>query len=139
MPYTVVKAIEFSYGHRLLGHGGKCRYLHGHNGLLEVMVNSRVLDELGMVVDCFKIRDVIKGWIDEHLDHKMILCKNDPVVETLMAMDEPLYLVDENPTAENIARIIFEQVKALGFNPSEIKLWETPSSCASYHEGNGYG
>ena len=43
-----------------------------------------------------------------------------------------MYLVDENPTAENIARIIYEQASRMGMPVTEISLWETSTSCATY-------
>ena len=45
-----------------------------------------------------------------------------------------MYLLDENPTAENLARHIFENVSQLGVSLSEVRLWETPSSYATYRE-----
>ena len=49
--HGVKKVIEFCYGHRLLDYDGKCRNLHGHNGQLEIEVDSGGLDPLGMVID----------------------------------------------------------------------------------------
>ncbi len=133
--YRVTRQIDFCYGHRLLNHNGKCRYLHGHNGRLEVDVESTVLDDMGMVVDFGLVNDVVKGWVDTNLDHKMLLSISDPVVSSLEQLGEPLYLMDGNPTAENIARLIFLHARELGLNVSEVRLWETPSSCAIYREG----
>ena len=132
--HRITKAIDFCYGHRLLNHGGKCRYLHGHNGLLEVDVESDALDDMGMVVDFSRVRDVVKGWVDANLDHRMVLCRDDPVVPVLIEMDEPVYLMDENPTAENISKHIYEQSRAQGLNVSEVRLWETPSSYTTFRE-----
>ncbi len=134
MPHRVTRLIDFCYGHRLLNHDGQCRYLHGHNGRLEVDVEASVLDEMGMVVDFGRVRDIVKGWIDANLDHRMILCRQDPVVPALQGLGEPLFLIDENPTAENLARLIFEQVRRLGLGVAEVRLWETPSSYATYRE-----
>ncbi|MSQ22237.1 MAG: 6-carboxytetrahydropterin synthase [Dehalococcoidia bacterium] len=133
--YRVTKQINFCYGHRLLNHNGKCRYLHGHNGLLEVDVESTGLDNMGMVVDFGLVKDVVKGWVDTNLDHKMLLSRNDPVIPYLKQLGEPFYLMDGNPTAENIARLIFLHAHELGLNVSEVRLWETPSNCAIYREG----
>jgi len=115
-----------------VGHSGKCRFLHGHNGLLEVDVDAEELDAMGMVVDFGEVRDLVKGWVDEHIDHRMVLSRNDPVVPILLESGEPLYLMDENPTAESLARHIFEKVSELGMTLSEIRLWETPSNLATY-------
>ena len=132
--HRVTRTIDFCYGHRLLDYDGKCRHLHGHNGLLEVDVESGELYARGMVVDFGEVRDRVKGWIDENLDHRMLLCREDPVVPLLTGAGEPLYLMDENPTAENIARHIFREVRRQGLQVSEVRLWETPSSYATYRE-----
>ena len=53
--FSVTREITFCYGHRLLRYEGKCRHLHGHNGVLEVDVDTSTLDSLGMVVDFFEV------------------------------------------------------------------------------------
>jgi 6-pyruvoyltetrahydropterin/6-carboxytetrahydropterin synthase len=133
--HRVTTAIEFCYGHRLLDYEGKCRYLHGHNGLLEVAVDAEELNEQGMVMDFGDIRDQMKSWVDENIDHRMVLWRRDPLATVLIDMGEPVYLLDENPTAENIARHIFLRVSERGLRLSEVRLWETPSSCATYRGG----
>ena len=130
--HTVMKVIHFSYGHRLLNYDGACRHLHGHNGVIEVEVTSDGLDAHGMVVDFGEIRDVVKGWVDANLDHRMLLCRDDPAVEILRGMHEPVYVLDGNPTAENIAREIFLKAREQGLAIAEVRLWETPSSYAAY-------
>ncbi|MCH7922478.1 MAG: 6-carboxytetrahydropterin synthase [Nitrospinae bacterium] len=130
--YTVTKQIHFCYGHRLLNYDGKCRWLHGHNGLVEIALAAEKLDERGMVYDFTIIKQVVKAWIDEHLDHKMILHRADPLVSTLQEHGDPLYLLDENPTAEAIARLIYEEAARQGFPVVEVRLWETPTSWAAY-------
>lgn len=132
--HKITKTIDFCYGHRLLEYAGKCRQLHGHNGLLEVDLEADALDSLGMVRDFSEVRDIVKGWVDEHLDHKMLLRRDDPVIPALTALGEPLYLLDVNPTAENIAKHIYEQTRESGLSLTEVRLWETPSSYAVYRE-----
>lgn len=132
--HKVTKTIDFCYGHRLLDHTGKCRHLHGHNGLLEVDVETHSLNSQGMVVDFGDVRDLVKEWVDANLDHRMVLCREDPVVPLLLEVEEPVYLLDDNPTAEIIARLIFEQVRGQGLSVSEVRLWETPASYATYRE-----
>lgn len=130
--YKVTKIIEFCYGHRLLNHKGKCCHLHGHNAVLEIDIESNKLDPNGMVLDFGTIRDEVKAWIDLNLDHKMLLWKQDPAVQALKNLNEPLYLMDNSPTAENIAKLIFNQTLKMGFLTKEIRLWETSSSYATY-------
>ncbi len=130
--FQVTREIRFCYGHRLLNYDGKCKHLHGHNGRAVITLEADRLDALGMVVDFSTIKRVVSGWIDANLDHRMILHKDDPVLPFLKQQGEPVYLLDVNPTAENIARLIFEQVAALGFPVVEVKLWETEDAFAVY-------
>lgn len=130
--YRVNKAIQFCYGHRLLNYEGKCRHLHGHNGQVEIELEGDRLDARGMLTDFGEIKSVMKKWIDDHLDHRMILRRDDPAVPPLLAQGEPLYLVDENPTAETLARLIFDETRRRGFPVVRVVLWETPDSFAVY-------
>lgn len=130
--YTVTKIISFCYGHRLLNYEGKCKHLHGHNGLAEIFVHSEKLDRRGMVIDFGDVKSVIGAFIDTQLDHKMILCKRDPIIPILKKLKEPVYLIDENPTAENIARLIFDFAVDKQLPIVGVKLWETNTSFATY-------
>ncbi|MDP6355714.1 MAG: 6-carboxytetrahydropterin synthase [Planctomycetota bacterium] len=134
MLYRVTKVIDFCYGHRLLNYSGKCRHLHGHNGRLEIDLDSNALDELGMVMDFGDVKAVVKRWIDENLDHRMILHRDDPAVEFLKQQNEPMFLIDTNPTAESIAALILNFARDQGLPVSEVRLWETASSYASCRE-----
>lgn len=131
-PYAVTKTIHFCYGHRLLNYNGKCRYLHGHNGRVEIELSSRKLDARGMVRDFTEIKHVLQVWIDRELDHKMILNKKDPLVPVLRQLGEPFFLMGVNPTAEAMAELIFRQAAKEGFPVSTVRLWETESSVATY-------
>lgn len=132
--FEIVKSIEFCYGHRLLEHPGLCANLHGHNAKAEVMLASETLDSLGMVMDFSDVKAVLKSWIDETLDHTMLLCKDDPMVDVLKQNKERFYLMDENPTAENIAKLIFTKAQAEGLPVVSVTLWESDSSFARYSE-----
>ena len=56
-----------------------------------------------MVRDFTEIKNIVAAWVDQELDHKMLLRRDDPVLPTLQEMKEPVFLFDENPTAEAIA------------------------------------
>lgn len=134
--FRVTREIEFCYGHRLLQYDGKCRYLHGHNGLAVIAIEGERLDHRGMLVDFSDIKRAVSTWIDDNLDHRMLLRRDDPIVPMLEEMGEPLYLLDENPTAENIAKLIYDQAKQLALPAPivEVRLWETPKCFATYCE-----
>ena len=133
--FKVTRTIHFCYGHRLLNYKGKCRYLHGHNGKVEIELSAKQLDRRGMVRDFNEIKRSVQGWIDTHLDHKMILCKDDPALPALRKLKEPLFVIKENPTAENLAKLIYEETKRRGFPVTSVKLWETDHSFATYQPG----
>jgi 6-pyruvoyltetrahydropterin/6-carboxytetrahydropterin synthase len=130
--YRVTREIHFCYGHRLLNYDGKCRHLHGHNGRAVITLEAPQLDRLGMVVDFTRIKRIVSTWIDETLDHKMLLHKDDPVLPLLRQQGEPVFVMDVNPTAENIARLIYDYTAAQGFPVVEVQLWETENCYASY-------
>ena len=132
--FRVVREIEFCYGHRLLNYDGKCRYLHGHNGKAVIALEGEHLDQRGMVVDFSDIKKQVSAWIDSNLDHRMILNKADPVVKYLQQQGEPIFLIDANPTAENIAKLIFDFAKSQKLPVAEVSLWETFKSYATYRE-----
>ena len=130
--YLVTKRIEFCYGHRLLDYDGICKHPHGHNAIVEVDVSTDALDNRNMVADFSDIKRIVKGWIDRELDHKMILRHDDPLVAPLRALGEPIYILDSNPTVERIAKLIYDHSRELGINIVAIRVWETPSSFATY-------
>ncbi len=130
--FSVTRELTFCYGHRLLDYAGKCRHLHGHNGRAVITLAAADLDELGMVMDFTRLKRVVGAWIDEQLDHKMLLHHDDPALPLLRQLGEPVYVLDVNPTAENIARLIFDYTAGQGFPVVEVKLWETESCCATY-------
>ena len=130
--YSVTKRIDFCYGHRLLEYDGICKHPHGHNAVAEVEVRAESLDAREMVCDFSEIKRVIKGWIDRELDHKMILRHDDPLLEPLQQLGEPVFVVDHNPTVEHIAQLIFDQATDQGFPVVRVTVWETPTSFATY-------
>ena len=130
--YQVLRTIHFSYGHRLHNHPGKCARLHGHNAKVIVEISSVNLNEQKMVMDFYEIRKILETWIDEHLDHRMILAKNDPIASRLQEADPHTILIDENPTAEVLAQWIFKEAKKQGLPVTKITFWETDDSAATY-------
>ena len=130
--YSVTKKIEFCYGHRLLDYDGICKHPHGHNAVAEIEVRTGTLDNRNMVCDFSDIKRVVKGWIDQAIDHQMVLRRDDPLVAPLQALGEPIFLVDSNPTVEHIAKVIFDHAFGAGLPVVRVTVWETPTSFASY-------
>lgn len=130
--FRVTQEIEFCYGHRLLNYHGKCKNLHGHNGKAVIALESQDLDYRGMLVDFSDIKTHVAGWIDLNLDHRMILNKADPIADYFQKIGEPVFLMESNPTAENIAKLIFDFAKSKNLPVAEVSLWETFKSYATY-------
>jgi 6-pyruvoyltetrahydropterin/6-carboxytetrahydropterin synthase len=133
--YRVTREIEFCYGHRLINYDGKCRHLHGHNGRAVIVLEAPKLDERGMLVDFTEIKRHVQRWIDDNLDHNLLLCRDDPLLPLLRDRGERVFVMDVNPTAENIARLIFEKAAEAGLPVVEVTLWETAHCHAAYSAG----
>ncbi|WP_282121782.1 6-pyruvoyl trahydropterin synthase family protein [Algibacter mikhailovii] len=102
---------------------GKCNNpnFHGHNYELIVSVTGEIDEETGFVIDVKILKDIIKSEIEEAFDHKNL---NLEVAE----------FKDLNPTAENIAVVIYNKIKPK-ISPSlqlEITLYETPRNFVTY-------
>jgi 6-pyruvoyltetrahydropterin/6-carboxytetrahydropterin synthase len=130
--FSVTQELPFCYGHRLLEYPGKCGRLHGHNGIARVTLRSDKLDRQGMVADFDAIERSLRRFLDETLDHRLLLHRYDPLCTLLRSAGEEFAAVDFNPTAENIAKMIFEHAQSAGFPVVEVQLVEQQGSVAGY-------
>jgi len=130
--FKVQKEIHFCYGHRLLNHPGKCKHIHGHNVRAIITLASKSLNKAGMVVDFSDIDQLIKPWIEQELDHNFLLAENDPLIPLLTSANERFYIMENPPTAENIALLIYQHVKKSGLPIESITLWESFTAAAHY-------
>ena len=114
--YTITKEFSFCASHKLEGLPANhpCTNLHGHNYIIIVELQSVQLDNQGMVLDYRKLH-YIKEHIDEHLDHKHL---ND--------------VLDFNPTAENLAKYIFDIFSKTYRQLIAVTVKETPKTTARY-------
>jgi len=113
---------NFSSAHQLRGYKGKCENLHGHNYKIEIYARGSELDNIGLLVDFGELKDAADD-IVQYLDHRNI-------------NELPPFDVELNPSAENLARYILEQVSArVGDDRVKIfkvRCFETPTSVATY-------
>lgn len=100
---TLKKQFELDAGHRLSEHDFECQNLHGHRYRFEVEVDGDVDEKSGMIVDFAHVKEPVV----EAFDHNLLLNERDPLLavrEELEANQEKeLYVMDGEPTAENIA------------------------------------
>lgn len=144
---TVTKEIEWDMAHRLVNdYPGKCKYLHGHRYKLEITITAETYNAYGMVIDFGDIKTLFKTWIDENLDHGMIVSESDQeMVGFLCSTGQKYYVVDFNTTAEEMVRYFAhkfevmlrdsESFVARGVSISRLRLFETPTSYAEWNRG----
>ena len=137
------RRLQFCMGHRVHGHENKCGHIHGHNYVAYFTAEAPNLDKQGRVIDFAILKQRIGGWIEEHWDHGMVLQADDPAAS--MFFDVPdvpggkqkLFLLDYNPTAENIAHYLGTVVcpalfKTTGIVISRIVIEETENGSAEW-------
>jgi 6-pyruvoyltetrahydropterin/6-carboxytetrahydropterin synthase len=132
---TCTRRIEFDAAHRIINHESKCKMLHGHRYVVEITFEAiNGLDNLGRVIDFGNIKEIFGSFIDNKLDHNTILSIKDKELGDFIAKttNQEIYYLKENPTAENIAKHLFEEVCPILFqeyqiNIAKIKIFETPN------------
>lgn len=129
--------IELCYGHRLVGHSGKCRYLHGHSGLVTLSFESDVLKDgcNDMVIDFSEAKRRAKAWLDENVDHTLLLHEEDPIIPALVQGNERFLSLSQRPTAEVISEYIYKNLAQLGLNLKKVCLRETMHARATFWAG----
>lgn len=108
----VSKEFTFDAAHFLTKYHGKCENLHGHTYRLRVTVEGEIQED-GMVVDFLEVKALVKEKILGKFDHRNL---ND---------------FFENPTAEFVAKYIWDELKP-ALNLCEVRLWETENSFVTY-------
>lgn len=131
---TCTRRLEFDAAHRILNHESKCKMLHGHRYALEATFVANHLDNLGRVIDFGEIRSILGVWIDDNFDHNTILSIKDKNLgeEIAKTTGQKIFYLDENPTAENIAKFLLNEICPKLFKDKSvkcvaIKLYETPN------------
>lgn len=133
MEVTVSRKAHFNAAHRLYNPEwdegknervfGKCSnpHFHGHNYELIVSVTGSIDPETGYVVDMKLLKDIIRDQVEERFDHKNLNLQTEEFKNT-------------NPTAENIAVVIYDLLKAKlpGDLKLKVTLYETPRNYVEY-------
>lgn len=139
----ITRKIEFDAGHRVLRHESKCKHLHGHRYVAELTVEPKqCLDSIGRVIDFGVLKSIVGQWVDDYWDHNTLLHPDDPLCDTLQPTEEnelgrqPYIMQYGNPTAENIARELFEIARKLleqhAIIVVHVRVYETPNCWSDY-------
>jgi len=110
---------HFDAAHWLDGYEGKCARLHGHTWKVEVFVIGENLNHIGMLIDFEVLKEKVNEIIGK-FDHNFL---ND-------------FKEIGNPTSENLARYIFNNLRGLPKNVKleKVRVWESPTSWCEYYE-----
>lgn len=127
----VSKEFHFCYGHRLLHHKGKCRNLHGHNGIAVVTVEGEPDPSTSMVLD-FGEMHFVREYIDQYWDHRLLLNSADPLCDKLGGDLRLAIFGGREPTAETMADdllllVLTEFRKMAGKWACSVRIYETPT------------
>ncbi|MEO0093749.1 MAG: 6-carboxytetrahydropterin synthase QueD [candidate division WOR-3 bacterium] len=111
MPYSVRVRVRFSAAHYLENYQGKCEKVHGHNYVVEVWVQSQRVKKNGLTYDFTELKNDIKKILPDH-----------------QLLNE---VFDFNPTAENLAKYFYKELKKW-YPVKKVVVWETEDSAAEY-------
>ena len=122
--FEIEVSAAFEAAHFIEGYAGKCARLHGHNWTVEAIIRGEELDKLGMLVDFKILKTELKKILDD-FDHRFL--------------NELETFAQDNPTAENIARKIYQRLASAEIFSGSTKLYavkvhESPNSCVTYYE-----
>lgn len=119
--YEIKIITDFAAAHNLRNFRGKCENLHGHNWKVEVVMRGALLDEAGMLVDFGEVKQITRELL-AGIDHQYL-------------NDLPFFQ-HQNPSSENIARYLFEQLAERLNNAnrkiSRVTAWESSDACATF-------
>ncbi len=116
--YKINKEFHFSSSHQLCGlhESHPCSRLHGHNYVANFHFKSEELNEVGFVID-YRSLETIKDYLDGVLDHHHL---NE--------------VLPFNPTAENIAKFLYDKFKGEFYQLYKVEISETPKTKAVYEQ-----
>jgi len=123
--YKINVVSSFSGAHHLSGYDGECKNLHGHNWKVRVQLIVKEVDSIGMGIDFKVVKKHLSALIDS-FDHKYL--------------NDLEYFKDKNPTSENIAKVIYEELQKSFVNTakvSEVEIWESEFSSVIYTKVEG--
>jgi 6-pyruvoyltetrahydropterin/6-carboxytetrahydropterin synthase len=116
--FEVMVEKHFAAAHHLLNYRGKCENPHGHNYVVQVWARSEVLDKANIACDFSLLKQELGKIVDDELDHR----------------DLNVQFQGESPSAEYIARYVYQRIKPKIPNVFKVCVFETPTQCAVYYE-----
>lgn len=144
---NISKEVEFDAGHRVPGHASKCKNPHGHRYRVRVTCEGWIVEEAGapdegMLVDFGDLKTLMTERVHDVLDHGFIVYSGDVHMRQALSVggeaDWKIIVFPHVPTAENIARWVFDELDGPiserfreGLKLRRVEVWETPTSVAT--------
>ena len=138
----ITKEFTFEMAHALLNYDGPCRNIHGHSYKLYITVKGKIIEDLsstklGMVMDFSDLKRIVKKNIVDYFDHSVIISSaaGKPEIEHVKKMFDKFYIVDYQPTCENLVINMAELIRKKlpdDINLHSLKLCETATSYAEW-------
>lgn len=136
--YHLTAEASFDSAHFLFGHQGKCSNLHGHRWRIIAKISGETLqesaDKSGMLIDFSDFKRELHTLADS-LDHALLIETGTLRLSTLDALEGEgfeIITLPFRPTAENLAKHLYDCMKELGFPITSMTVYETPDNCAAY-------
>ncbi len=137
---TATKTVRFDAAHVLSNHQGLCKNLHGHTYRVDISVTQAEDDVSDMVIDFKDLKKIATEIICDRFDHAFVYNTKSEGEKEIAAVVEKhgmrTVALPFRSTAENMAKMFFEELKARLPGVSSVKVWETADSCAEYRERN---
>ena len=133
---TVTKTVKFDAAHVLTNHQGLCKNLHGHTYRVDVSVAQAEDDERDMVIDFKDLKGIANEVICDRFDHAFIYNTESIGEREIAAVVEKngmrTVAIPFRSTAENLAKMFYNELKSRVPGLSAVKVWETADSCAEF-------
>ena len=133
---TVTKTVRFDAAHVLTNHQGLCKNLHGHTYRVDVSVSQAEDDDRDMVIDFKDLKTIANEVICDRFDHAFIYNTESAGEKEIAAVVEKngmrTVAIPFRSTAENLAKMFYNELKPRVPGLSAVKVWETADSCAEF-------
>ena len=128
--------------HALWNYDGPCRNIHGHSYQLHVTVSGQPSDDLnntklGMVIDFSDLKKIVNQYVVDYFDHSVVISSraSQPDIERVEQMFEKFYVVEYQPTCENLVIDMAERIRTrlpAYVSLFSLRLVETATSYAEW-------
>ena len=133
--YQIRKKIRFEMAHILdSSYSEECQQIHGHSYIAEIFLQAERLNADGMVLDFKKLKETINTEVMAIFDHALIVSENWYNSKKAYLRLKGVTRVPYNPTAENMAKDIFERLFSVHMQVCKVRLHETESGWAEYYQ-----